>query len=395
MSWGADGILFEADGAIMRVSGDGGKPETLIGKRSTDRLRSPHMLPDGQTVLFTLVDATTNTRNVSSAGLPSRMVVQSLTASEPQVLVEGAMEGRYLPTGHLAYVSRGVLFAVPFDVRALKVTGGAMPLVPDVRSDGGTAYYVVSATGSLAYVPGTETGLAGEQKLGLIDRTGKIDLLKLPPAMFRYPRFSPDGAQVAVEIGSGNGANIWIYELSGASALRRLTFGGRNRVPVWSADGQRVAFQSDREGDLAVFSQRADGAGSAERLTTPERDAGHVPESWSPKDELLFTATKGPDATLWTYATADRKSRPFGSVRSSRQPINAAVSPNGMWVAYQSNEAGAPAVYVQPFPATGARFLASLESPQDVPHHPLWSRDGAELFYVAGPNRLVATTVTH
>ena len=191
------------------------------------------------------------------------------------------------------YVSRGVLFAVPFDVRRLRVTGGPVPLVQGVRSDGGTAYYGVSATGSLVYVPGTESGIAGEQNLGLIDRTGKVDLLKLPPATFLYPRLSPDGRQVAVEIDSGDDANIWIYELSGASALRRLTFGGRNRVPAWSADGQRLAFQSDREGDLAIFSQRADGAGSAERLTTPEKDTAHVPESWSPKGELLVHGDEG------------------------------------------------------------------------------------------------------
>jgi Tol biopolymer transport system component len=108
----------------------------------------------------------------------------------------------------------------------------------------------------------------------------------------------------------------------------------------------------------------------------------------------LFAATKGADVTLWVYSAQGRTSRPFGSVRSSRQPTNAVFSPNGMWVAYQSNDTGTPAVYVQPFPATGARFQASLEAPQDDPHHPLWSRDGSELFYVAGPNRLVVTRVT-
>ncbi len=113
VSWNADGILFESDGAIMRVSADGGKPETLIARQTSDRLRSPHLLPDGKTILFTVVDAATNTRNVSTPGLPSRIVAQSLTATEPQVLIEGAMEARYLPTGHLVYVSRSVLFACP------------------------------------------------------------------------------------------------------------------------------------------------------------------------------------------------------------------------------------------------------------------------------------------
>ena len=393
VSWDALGILFEADGAIMRVSADGGKPETLIARRTSDRLRSPQMLPDQQTVLFTAVDAITNTKNVSTADF-SRIVVQSLNSSEPQVLIPSAMEGRYLPTGHLAYTSRGVLFVVPFDVKSLKVTGGPVPLVEGIRSDGGTAFYEVSPTGSLAYVPGTDITVTGDQHLALIDRTGKVDLLKLPPATFRNPRFSPDGKQVAVEIRSGNEGNVWIYELSGASALRRLTFGGSNRFPTWSADSMRVAFQSDRDGDFAIFSQRADGGGAAERLTTPEKDVAHVPESWSSNGHLLVAATKGAETTLLTYSATDRTSRPFGSVRSSRQPTNAAFSPNGSWVAYQSNETGTPAIYVQPFSATGARFLASVEKSGDDPHHPLWSRDGRELFYVAGPNRLVATSVT-
>ncbi len=394
VSWDASGIVFESDGAIMRVSPDGGKTETLVARRTSDRLRSPHMLPDGRTVLFTVVDATANTRNVTGPAYPSRIVAQSLASSELQVLIENGMEPRYLPTGHLAYVSRGVLFAVPFDARALKVTGGPVPLIEGVRSDGGTAYYAVSPAGSLVYLPGTESGTAGEQRLALIDRTGKIELLTLPPATFRYPRLSPDGRYVAVEIDAGNDANIWIYELSGATALRRLTFGGRNRVPAWSADGQQIAFQSDRDGDLAIFAQRADGIGPAERLTTPESGAAHVAESWSAKGDLLFTATKGPDTTLWTYSARDRTSRPFAAVRSSRQPTNAAFSPNGAWVAYQSNETGTSAIYVQPFPPTGSRFQASVSAAQDDPHHPLWSRDGTELFYVAGVNRFVAMPVT-
>ena len=393
VSWDASGILFEADGAIMRVSPDGGKPQTLIARTTSDRVRDPQMLPDGRTVVFTLVEATANTRNISSSDYPARIVAQSVTSAEQHVLIERGMEGHYLPTGHLAYVSGNVLLAVPFDLRRLKVTGGPVPLVQGIKSEGGTAHYGVSATGSLVYVPGTESGAGGEQNLGLIDRAGKVDLLKLPAAPYLYPRFSPDGRQVAVEVDNGTDANIWIYDLSGATALRRLTFGGRNRVPAWSADGQRVAFQSDRDGDLAIFSQRADGAGPAERLTTPEKDTAHVPDSWSSKGDLLFTATKGPDAMLWTYSAQNRTAQPFDSVRSLRQPTNAAFSPNGLWVAYQSNETGISTVYVQPFPATGPRFQASVDAPQDDPHHPLWSRDGTELFYVAGPNRFAVTSV--
>ena len=87
---------------------------------------------------------------------------------------------------------------------------------------------------------------------------------------------------------------MWIDDVSGATSIRRLTLGGRNRVPVWSADGEHVAFQSDREGDLAIWWQRADGTTAAERLTKPDKDTAHVPESWSPDGKtLLFSVAKG------------------------------------------------------------------------------------------------------
>ena len=116
--------------------------------------------------------------------------------------------------------------------------------------------------------------------------------------------------------------------------MRRLTFGGKNRFPIWSADGQRVAFQSDREGDLGIFWQRADGSGAAERLTKPDQGVSHVPESWSPNGErFLFGVTKGSSVSLWSFSTAGQEGRSVRGVQSPN-PINAAFSPDGRWVAY-------------------------------------------------------------
>ena len=125
--------------------------------------------------------------------------------------------------------------------------------------------------------------------------------------------------------------------------MRQLTVGGRNRYPIWSGDGARVAFQSDREGDVSIFWQRADGTGPAERLTTAEPGTFHVPESWSPKgDKFLFsTIAKALDASLWTFSLQDRKVERFGGVQSSNAILPAAVfSPDGRWVAYVSDETG-------------------------------------------------------
>src|SRR5262249_55499568 len=161
----------------------------------------------------------------------------------------------------------GTLFAVPFDLRRLAVTGGQVPVVEGVRrttSATGTAQFSFSNNGSLIYVPGPASTAATQQDLTLTDRKGGVEVLKLPPVTYAAPRISPDGKSVAFGIEDGKEAAVWIYELSGARSMRRLTVGGANRYPVWTPDGKRIAFQSDREGDFGIFWQLADGSGMAE-----------------------------------------------------------------------------------------------------------------------------------
>jgi len=176
--------------------------------------------------------------------------------------------------------------------------------------------------------------------------------------------------------------------------MRRLTFDGRNRFPIWSSDGQRVAFQSDRERDLAIFWQPADGTGTAERLTKPEPGTSHVPESWSPKEEqFLFSATKESSVSLWTFSLRDKKATPFGGVQST-VPTNATFSIDGRWVAYGSNEqqGGVTKVYVQPFPATGAKYQIFSDGISNT-NSPVWSPDGNELFYIPRQGGFAAVSV--
>jgi Tol biopolymer transport system component len=166
-------------------------------------------------------------------------------------------------------------------------------------------------------------------------------------------------------------------DLDGKSAPRRLTFIGQNRAPVWSPDAQWIAFQSDRERDLAIYRQRADGSATAERLTKPEKGTAHIPQSWSPDGaQLLFTAGNPGAYTLQTMALADRKTREIPDVRSAISP-EASFSPDGRWIAYQFRELGTNTVngsFVQPFPPTGAKYLV----PQ-VGGHPYWSAKGDRL----------------
>jgi Tol biopolymer transport system component len=186
-----------------------------------------------------------------------------------------------------------------------------------------------------------------------------------------------------------------VYDVSGAGAPHRLTFGGRDRYPAWTADSQRVVFQSDREGDLALFWQRADGTGTAERLTKPEKDIAHVPLSASPDGAvLLVDSVAGGQTTLLALSLKDRALAPFGGVESI-PPTGAIFSPDGRWVAYSTRERSAPTnvVFVQPFPATGAK--SQVSSNAEDGHHPIWSADGKELIYTPGPGgRLAAVTVS-
>jgi Tol biopolymer transport system component len=156
-----------------------------------------------------------------------------------------------------------------------------------------------------------------------------------------------------------------------------------------------VAFQSDREGDPGIFWQRADGAGTAERLTKADEGASHIPESWAPDGEhFLYNAGKGGATSLWVFSLKDRKAARFDAVESPASTLTGAVfSPDSRWVAYASQEGRASsAVYVQPFPPTGAKYQISKNA--DAGHHPMWSPDGAELSFSPGPNRLDAVRVT-
>jgi serine/threonine-protein kinase len=379
MSWGTDGILFVDSRlkGVFRVAANGGKPELLAGVKDGEVAYGPQMLPDGQHVLFTVLGSGT-----SDQWDKARIVVESLKSHDRKTVFEGGSDARFLPTGHIVYAVGGVLFAIPFDVRRLEVSGGSTPIVEGVRraTAGSTAaaFFSVSDNGSLIYSPGPVSDSSVGLDVALIDRNGTTTPLKLPPARYEFPRVSPDGTRIAVQTDDGKDANVWIYELSRTTSVRRLTNGGRNRFPIWSSDSQRVAFQSDREGDLGIFWQPADGSGTAERLTKPDKDTAHVPESWSPDGKrFIFAVTKGSTNTLWTFSLPDKKAVPFGDVQSMFLPA-ASFSPDGRWVAYTAAVADASgiSVFVQPFPITGPKYLVA-----GLGIHPWWSPDGKELLY--------------
>jgi Tol biopolymer transport system component len=226
-----------------------------------------------------------------------------------------------------------------------------------------------------------------------VDRKGDIQPLKVPSGALGFPRASRDGKRVAYQIEDAKESSIWICEMEGNSAPRRLTLPGTgvNRYPIWSSDNQRVAFQSDREGDDGIWWQRADGSGTAERLTKPGQGATHIPDSWSPDGQTLsFTEEKGSGSEIWTYSLRDKKTAVLAAEPGASFG-RSVFSPDGHWVAYQASAQPTSRIYVRPFPPTATTYV----TPEDADnHHPAWSPDGKQLFYVTGPGQFASVTVT-
>jgi Tol biopolymer transport system component/predicted Ser/Thr protein kinase len=393
MSWTREGIVFgQGLKSIVEVPEKGGEPKVLATASGSEYFGYPELLPGVNMILFSTADPSRNS---------TRLVAQSKTSGERKILIAeenntGAfIAAHYLETGHLVYVTGGNLFAVRFDLQKLEAIGTPVTMIQGVRQSGLVEpMFSISAAGSLIYMPGPIASFGGSLNLAVSDRNGKLERLNVPQRNYQTPRLSPDGKRIAFGIEDGSEANIWIYNLSGATAISRLTVGGKNKFPVWSPDGQRIAFQSDRDGDLAIFLQRSDGSSLAERLTKPEKGVSHAPESWSPNGAtLLFRAMRdSSNASLWAFSIQERQSMPFGKVQSNG-PTNAVFSPDGRWVAYHALEPGKNLheVFVQPFPATGALYQLPISRDN---HHPVWSRDGKELLYLPGPGEYAAVSFT-
>jgi serine/threonine-protein kinase len=390
VSWGPDGIIFGVGTqGIMRVAPElGSTPERIASVSEGEAAFGPQMLPGGTHILFTLATGMERDRWDTA-----QIVVQSLRSGERKTLVKGGSDARYVPTGHIVYALAGTLYAVAFDPDRLEVHGDPVPVVEGVSRSAlaltGSANYSVSGNGSLAYVPGPLQPALFQ--LAVTDRQGAVTVLSPSPGTFLFPRVSPDGTRVAYGTDDGKEADIYTRNI-GDGATKRISFGGKNRFPVWAAQG-RLAFQSDRGGDLGIW-QATNDSGQAERLTTASQDDSHEPQSWSAASEtLLYSVTNGSEHSLWTYSFKTRKAAPFGEPRSPNVvATDATFSPDGRWVAYSSKEGSKWTIDVEPFPPTGAKHQLFAKG-QDDPHHPLWSLDGRELFYTSRPGGFTSVRV--
>ncbi len=381
-SWGSQGMIAFAPAnvsVLQQVSDAGGAPQPLtrFEKGEVSHLW-PEFLPGGKAVLFAAGPSGINFSNAEVA-------VQSIGTGERRNLIQGGTHPRYAPSGHLVYVQGGSLMAVLFDPQRLAVTGSAVPVAEGVLQSlsSAAAQYSFSTTGSLVYVSGGVQ--SAQSRLVWVSRNGAEQPVVAPALPYRFPRLSPDGRRLAVDIAEEE-TQVWLYDLS-RETLTRLTFEGSvNYLPTWTRDGKRIAFQSNKEGPGNIFWQLADGSGGFERLTTSEYTQG--PMSWSPDGQQLAFHEVNPatQRDIWVLRMGDpsagsgqvRMAQPF--LRTRFDELVPLFSPDGRWLAYISNESGRYEIYVQPYPGPGGKWQISTEGGTE----PAWNPNGRELFYRSG-----------
>lgn len=377
-SWVIDeAIIYAPDlgSGLMRVSPGGGTPQALTTPNTKEKELShrwPQLLPGNKAVLFTIQVTT------QSSYEDAHIAVLSLQTGKWRTLIEGGSYARYVPSGHIVYAHAGVLMAVPFDVASLQVTGTPAPAqqgVVTTAATSGGAEYDVADSGLLVYVPGSARPPG--RVLVWVDRQGVSKELAAPVNAYVTPRISPDGKFLAVQILSGGGSqDIWIYEFA-RNTLTRFTF-TESALPLWTPDGRKLIYRR-RTPSFSFLSKLADGSGGEERLLGDDfDDASAIPDSVSPDGKTLLFSRQGSTGAKETDALAlDGSGKIQPVLRSTFNQSQVQFSPDGHWVVYTSNESGRDEIYVQPFPATGGKWMISNGGGV----YPLWARNGREIFF--------------
>ena len=383
LAWGTDGMLYfrKTDLGIWRVPANGGEAEevTVLGAEFGHTWLD--FLPGGKGILFT---------RDSPSPIEEEIAVFSLETGETTFLVRGAM-ARYAHSGHLVYTSSdGGLLAVPFDLDRLEVAGPPRTLIDGIQVNfGSSSYFAIAETGVLVDRPGAVGGVGGTPLW--LGRDGREELLD--PALvgsFQAPAVSPDGRRIALEHQPLGGAtDIWIYDLDQETFLR-LTFEGVNRRPFWHPDGEEIGFVSDREGQIDVYARSADGSGEVRLLrNAPTANVPVFEALWSPDARwLVYRQGTGGNIDL-LYAAPEPDSTPQTLLDTPFRESQPSLSPNGEWLAYQSDESGRDEVYVRPFPPSGGRSPVSVDGGRS----PVWAHNGREIFYLSPDGAMVVARV--
>jgi Tol biopolymer transport system component len=395
-TWNTGGVIvFAPDlrGPLHRVSAGGGPsaPVTTFDEAAQeDTHRWPFFLPDGHHFLYFLRFAARTVGRERNS-----IMLGSLDGTASRRLMFANSNAMYA-SGHLLYVDEGALVARPFDAARLAFTGDAFPVAEQIQDDPGYSRAVFSAStnGVLVYQSGSEFGRA---YLAWTDRKGKEVATVGDRALYFAPDLSPDGQRAALVIDSRPSAqaDIWIIDLAGESRTRFTFDSGNDVAPMWSPDGRHLMFASDRNGAMDLYRKSVAGLAEEELILSSDRDK--YPTGWSPDGlHLLFdigSALGGrgtrPTSDVGLLTLGDDQQHSY-FLQDSHEEAYAVFSPDGRWVAYQSDESGQDEVYVTPFPGPGRKWQVSTAGGIQ----PTWRKDGKELFYISLDSRLMAVEVT-
>jgi serine/threonine-protein kinase len=381
VAWGFDGFIYYdrmGVGSLMRVPEGGGRAQS-IGQLDSAKGELQHVwpdaLPNGRGVIMTV-----SRGGPGVMGSPSdEIAALDVATGKHHTLVRGIF-ARYSRSGHLVYVTAdGALMAAPFDENRMVLTGEAVALgeAMSVRIGSGAADLTVSATGTLWYTAG-KVGASGTYEPVWVTRDGEVTRVATDLfGLISDPVLSRDGKRLAVTTRQ-MGSEIWIKDLE-QGTLSKLSLNGKSNVrPAWTGDGRTVAFMSDQRGRREVYQRLADGSRPETLLLDEKRPVSDIVLSRDGAWAIytiqnvsgdLYARRVGTDSSIALAATAANETSP-------------ALSPDGRWLAYVSDESGTPEVYVRPFPNTASgRWQISTQGGQE----PVWANSGKELFYrVAG-----------
>ncbi len=393
MSDGAIVVARSSNDGLYRVSSAGGPLERfapLDAARGEHAVLWPQELPGGRGLLVTIV------RGEDFQDMPSaEAAVIELPSLKRRVLIEKSTFARFVPPGRLVFVRGGTVFAVRLDLRSLRVEGTPVAVQEPISVGGsaGTASFDVNRDGTLVYVSGPRIPEA-TMSVVLLDRAGRETALPLAPADYDNPAFSPDGRRIVLQKCVGMSCKLHVFDRERGVLSPLVTEPGRFMAPVWSPDGREVAFSQLMAGDPRAAARAADGSGTIRALPTSGENA-EFPNAISPDGRyLLYTVSYDADrggtrrrgtGDLWIVPLdGSAPARPW--FESPAREFSAALSPDGRWAAYVSDETGRSEVYVRSFPQAGAKLKIS----QGGGIEPLWTRGGREIVFRDGQRFLAA-----
>jgi len=387
-AWLPDNTIVFATNRIaglQRVSADGGKP-TMLTKLDDARKEFAHhwpqLLPDGSGLLYTALART--------GGLAAAKVrLLDLQTNTSIDVLDGASNALYVSSGHLAYVAGATLWAVPFDLDRRATFGTAVALSNDVvTTPNGAGLFAASTTGTLVYARASGFDPLA-RTLNWIDRQGRVETIPAPPQAYAQPRLSHDHSRVVAVNVRDPEVNLWVWDLTQRILTRITTDAALDVQPTWTPDDRWIVFASNRGGGgQSLWRQASNGTGIPERLTQAAFVHG-APAVTPDGRHVLFSELSSDDgADTMQLTLATKQVTPV--LRDRFKEMLAEVSPNGRWLAYQSDRSGHMEVYVQPYPITdGARWQVSTAGGEN----PAWGRDERELFYMTPDNALMSVSV--